>query len=358
MRRLLLALALCLASRLSVAQTGTLIVSNMNDNTATVLDVATRRVLGTLPTGEGPHEVAASHDGRWAVVTNYGVRGKPGSTITVIDVDRVAVARTIDLKDYQRPHGAAFFPGDTMLVVTSEVSKALLVIDFRTGAVVQTLPTNGRATHMLGVSAKGDRIVTSNIADNTISVFGIADMGGPSVFHVGRQPEGIAIAPDGNTAWVGSNRDSLVVVVDTHSGAALDTIRGFGLPYRKAVSADGKRAVVTDPVNANVRVFDVASRKQRFSIPISRDSLVDKPEVPGSPSPEGIVLSPDSRWAFVTLFSLWFRHGRRDAIHDPARRQRATSRKDVPSVEHQHHVVVRHRDRELTAKARAAPEIV
>jgi DNA-binding beta-propeller fold protein YncE len=143
--------------------------------------------------------------------------------------------------------------------------------------------------------------VTSNIADNTISVFGIADMGGPSVFHVGRQPEGIAIAPDGNTAWVGSNRDSLVLVVDTHSGAALDTIRGLGLPYRMAVSADGKRAVVTDPVNANVRVFDVASRKQRFSIPISRDSLVDKPEVSGSPSPEGLVLSPDSRWAFVTL---------------------------------------------------------
>src|SRR5512138_1725597 len=91
---------------------GTLIVSNMNDNTATVLDAASGRVLATLPTGEGPHEVAASHDGRWALVSNYGVRGKPGNTLTVIDVGKLSVARTIDLHEYQRPHGMAFLPGD------------------------------------------------------------------------------------------------------------------------------------------------------------------------------------------------------------------------------------------------------
>ncbi|HYV96031.1 MAG TPA: hypothetical protein VE967_01100, partial [Gemmatimonadaceae bacterium] len=55
--------------------TGTLVASNMNDNTATLIDAASGRVLATLPTGEGPHEVAISHDGRWAVVSNYGVRG-------------------------------------------------------------------------------------------------------------------------------------------------------------------------------------------------------------------------------------------------------------------------------------------
>src|SRR5215213_5479578 len=81
----------------AVRPTGTLIVSNMTDNTATIVDVATNRVLATLPTGEGPHEVATSHDGRTALVSNYGVRGKPGNSITVIDVARLAVSRTIDL---------------------------------------------------------------------------------------------------------------------------------------------------------------------------------------------------------------------------------------------------------------------
>ena len=121
---------------------GTIVASNMNDNTATVLDAATGRVLATLPTGEGPHEVAISRDGRWAAVSNYGVRGKPGSSITVIDVARHAVDRTIDLHEYQRPHGMAFLPGDSLLAVTSEASKAVLLVDFRSGRVTRTLPTN------------------------------------------------------------------------------------------------------------------------------------------------------------------------------------------------------------------------
>jgi len=281
--------------------TGTIIVSNMNDNTATLIDAATNRVLATLPTGEGPHEVAASHDGRWAVISNYGVRGKPGSTLTVVDVPARTVARTIDLHEYQRPHGSRFLPGDTTLAVTSEVSKAVIIVDFRTGAVLRTVPTNGRASHMLGVSDKGDRAVTSNIADAAISVLSLTAPADPIVIKVATQPEGIAIAPDGNSAWVGSNRDSVVLVVDTRKAAVVDTLRGFGLPYRLAISPDGRRAVITDPAKGNVRVFDVASRKERHAIDIPRDSLLATAEIPGSPSPEGVTISPDSRWAFVTL---------------------------------------------------------
>ena len=288
------------AAQESRGPAGTLIVSNMNDNTATVLSAATGEVLATLPTGEGPHEVAASHDGRWALVSNYGVRGKPGNSITVIDVARHAVARTIELRDYQRPHGMAFLPGDSQFVVTSEVAKAILLVDFRTGNVVRAMPTNGRGSHMLAVSAAGDRMVTGDISDNAMSVLTL-NGGEPRVIPVAHQPEGITIAPDGNSAWVGSNRDGVVLVVDTRSSTVLDTLRGFGLPYRLAISADGRRAVITDPVKGTIRVFDVPTRRGRFTIDVPRDSLVATAEVPGSPSPEGVTIAPDSRWAFVTL---------------------------------------------------------
>jgi YVTN family beta-propeller protein len=280
---------------------GTIVASNMNDNTATVLDAATGRVLATLPTGEGPHEVAISRDGRWAVVSNYGVRGKPGSTITVIDVVRHEVVRTIDLHEYQRPHGMAFLPGDTVLAVTAQGNSAVLLVNFRDGTVGTLLQTNGRGSHMLGLSADGERMVTGNIADSTITVLHPLSAGDGNTVHVAAQPEGIAIAPDGATAWVGSNRDSVVLVVDLRRGIVIDTLRGFGLPYRMAISPDGRRAVVTDPAKAQVRIFDAATRRERTLIQVPRDSVVATAEVPGSPSPEGIVISPDSRWAFVTL---------------------------------------------------------
>jgi len=280
---------------------GTVIVSNMNDNTATVIDAATGRVLATLPTGEGPHEVAASHDGRLALVSNYGVRGKPGNSITVIDIGKLAVVRTIELHDDQRPHGMTFLPCDSLAAVTSETSKSVILVDVRSGAVVKRLPTNGRATHMLALSANGDRMVTGNIADNTISVFSPTSGDAPRVIPVAHQPEGITITTDGNFAWVGSNRDSVVLVVDTRTGVPTDTLRGFGLPYRLAVSPDGRRAVITDPMKATIRIFDVLNRHELFVIDVPRDSLVATAEVPASPSPEGVVISRDSRWAFVTL---------------------------------------------------------
>jgi DNA-binding beta-propeller fold protein YncE len=280
---------------------GTIVASNMNDNTATVLDAATGRLLATLPTGEGPHEVAISHDGRWATVSNYGVRGKPGSTITVIDVVRRAVDRTIDLHEYQRPHGMAFFPGDSLLAVTSEAGKAVLIVDFRSGTVRRTLPTNARTSHMVAMSANGARLATANIADGTVALLDPSSPDASTLVRVAAQPEGIAITPSGSTVWVGSNRDSVVLVIDVARAAVVDTLRGFGLPYRLAISPDEKLAVITDPAKAEVRVVDAQSHRGRFTISIARDSLVSTAEIPGSPSPEGVTISPDSRWAFVTL---------------------------------------------------------
>lgn len=281
--------------------TGTVVVSNMNDNTAMIVDPAAGRVVATLPTGEGPHEVAVSRDGKWAVVSNYGVRGRPGSSLTVIDITSRRVVRTIDLAPHQRPHGMAFFPGDSVLAVTSEASKAVLLVDLRTDKVNGTLPTTARASHMLGMSRSGDRIVTANIADSTVSVFNPAHAGDLRLIHVAAQPEGIALSPDGTTVWAGSNRDSVVVIADARRAQPIDTLRGFGLPYRLAFSPNGALVVITDPVHANVRVFDASTHRERFSIAIPRDSLVATAEVPGSPSPEGVAVSSDSRWAFVTL---------------------------------------------------------
>ena len=273
----------------------------MNDHNATVLDAATGRVLATLPTRRGPHEVAISHDGRWATVSNYGPRGEPGSSITVIDVVGHRVARTIEIPGYERPHGMVFLPGDTLLAVTAESNKAVLLIDFRTGALSRVFPTNGRLTHMLSLSADGRTMVTANIAEGTISVIYPSGTDSTTTIRVAAAPEGIAITPDGASAWVGSDRDSVVVVVDLRKGQPVDTLRGFGLPYRLAITPDGRRAVITDPVKAQVRIYDVATRHERASLDIPADSVVSTAEVPGSPSPEGVTVSRDGRWAFVTL---------------------------------------------------------
>lgn len=101
--------------------------------------------------------------------------------------------------------------------------------------------------------------------------------------------------------WAGTNQESMVVVVDLRSEQPVDTPRGFGLPYRIAISANGKHAVVSDPVKAQVRIFDATTGRPTATVQIPNDSLVATAEVPGSSSPEGVAISRDSRFAFVTL---------------------------------------------------------
>ena len=273
----------------------------MGDNTASLLDVASKRVVATLPTGNGAHEVAVSHDGRWAVVSNYGVRGAPGNTLTVIDVPAASVARTIDLGDFKRPHGSAFLPGDSLFAVTSEMSKAIVLVDFKKGTVVGSIPTNHPASHMLAMTADARRIYTSNVADGTVSELDVPGRKFIREFNVAPAVEGIAVSPGGEQVWVGSNQAKTVTIIDPRAGSPEGTMSGFGMPYRLAVTPDGRTVVITDPPNAVVRIVDRATRRDRGTVKIPADGVTAAAEFPGSPSPEGIILSRDGRTAFVAL---------------------------------------------------------
>jgi hypothetical protein len=80
---------------------GTLIVLNKSGNDASFIDLASGETVATLPTGNDPHELVVTDDGRWAIGTNF--RG--GNSLTVFDLQDLSVDRTIDLSDHPQPHG-------------------------------------------------------------------------------------------------------------------------------------------------------------------------------------------------------------------------------------------------------------
>jgi DNA-binding beta-propeller fold protein YncE len=234
------------------------------------------------------------------VVSNYGNRTVVGNSLTVIDLATASVARTIDLGEHHRPHGVKFFPGDTLLAVTSEVSKAVLLVDFRTDRVVAVVPTTRAVSHMLALSAAGDLLYTTNIVDGSITAIDPRSRQTLGVTPIARMVEGLAMTPDGSQVWVGSNQDSLVVVFDTRSGRAVDSLEGFGMPYRLGITPNGQVAVISDPAKGQVRIVDVATRKVRSVVSIPGEGVVATSEFPGSSSPEGVAVS-GGKLAFVTL---------------------------------------------------------
>lgn len=268
-----------------------LLVANKREHTLSIIEVETGRLLGTVPTGVGPHEVAVSSDGRRAVVANYGDQA-PGNSLTIVDLATRTVARTIDLGEYRRPHGVVVLPGDSLAAVTVEASRAVLVVRLD-GGIRHVIPTNARGSHMVAVTADGRRGYTANVPDGTITELDLVAGTTLRSLPVASVTEGVAVTPDGREVWVGSNDRHTVTVVDTRSWKAVDTLMAPGLPYRIAIAPDGKTAVVPGPMGGVVRLFDVATREERAAVDFGIGGE--------SQEPVGSSITRDGAYAFVAL---------------------------------------------------------
>lgn len=300
MRHALLTLALVTST--AAAQrgpTGTLVASNMDAHTVSLVDIASGRTLATTPVGTGPHEVAVSPDGKQAVVAIYGNRESVGSSLAVFDLTRPTSApRVVELgAGNQRPHGLAYLPDGHSLLVTGERAQRVLVVDLRTGGVDTSMSTRQATTHMVMLSRDGRRAFTTNIAAMSVSAIDVPSRVVSAPFAVGARIEGIAVTPDGREVWVGGNESHQVYVLDGASGAKRATLEGFGMAYRLAITPDGRTAVVSDPGSEQIHLVDVASRTIRTTINVPAVLPADG----AHPSPQGIALSRDGAYAYVTL---------------------------------------------------------
>lgn len=264
-----------------------LVTADQAGSSATVVAVESGRVLRTLPTTVGPHEATASSDGRWVVVSNYGDGGTVGTSLLAIDGRSLEVADTLDLGAYRRPHGMAFLPGDSLLLVTVELDSAVLVVRFPSGEVRSALPTGQWVSHMLAVHPDGRRVYTANIVDATVSEMDIRAGSLVRTAPVGPAAEAIGITPDGSELWVGSNSEHTITVLDTETLSPIATMPAAGFPYRIVFTPDGSTGIVTQPEANLVRLFDVASHQETGTIPVAG-------------APAGIALSRDGSLAYVT----------------------------------------------------------
>ena len=288
LRPFLIAAALAAPAQAQVAGlTGTLVVTNKGPSTATIIDVGSGRTLATLPTGQGPHEVVLSTDGRWAVVTDYS--GPPGKTLTVIDVPMLRVARTVDLGQYTRPHGIVFLPGDSLVAVTSETTGNVVVVNVLAGTISRAAPTQANGSHMVGVTQAGVLGYTGNMQSNTVSEVDLRTGQFKRSWNVPTTPEAINVTPDGREVWVGSNATGRVSVIDVASGAVTTAAEGFGWPYRVLFSPDASLVLLPDLRGETLRILERGSRNEIGRIPFTGGA------------PQGITITPDGRYALQSL---------------------------------------------------------
>lgn len=268
----------------------TLIVGNKAEHTVSFVDLDTGMEVARRETGKAPHEIAASPDGRTAVLVSYREQGYNGNTLHVFDVESGEKLRVIDLGDHQGPHGLKWIPGTTRVIATTEVSQDVVIVDVASGEVVGAIAIDMQGTHMVTLSPDLTRAYVANIGSNNFSVLDLATMEKIADVAAGQQSEAIQVTPDGREIWVGANADKTVSVFDAESLERVAMFETDGVPIRVEPSPDGRFVAVSLADTDKVLIVDAATREEIATINLS---TVEKK------TPVTMLWRPDGQRLFV-----------------------------------------------------------
>ena len=265
---------------------GRLLVLSKGDLTLSVVDPVTLKILGKVPSGPDPHEVAASADGRTAYISNYGAGRGGFKTLTVADLVHFTAKAPVDLGPLHGPHGLVQAGGK--IYFTAEVAKAIGRVDPATNKVDWVLGTGQDISHMVYVSPDLKRLFTVNVQSATASVIeraeGRAGRFAPAAdddwtvtsVKVGEPAddfEGFDVSPDGRELWTASPRGK-IAIVDTVAKKLVQAIDAPAVSGANRVkfTLDGTRVLISRlsgraaASGGNIVVYDAATRKAVASI--------------------------------------------------------------------------------------------
>lgn len=272
------------------ATAATLLVLNKEDATLSFINPATGTATGTVPTGQGPHEVEVTADGRTAVVSNYG--GQPaGNSLSVIDVPMRRERVRVDLGDLRRPHGLAIVGQHAYF--TAEDARHVGRLDIAGGKVDWRFATEQDRTHMVVASRDGNTLFTSNMGSNSISIIERRADGGArqTVVKVGQGPEGLDLSPDGRQLWAANSAGGSISIIEVATKTLVKTFDvGTRRSNRLKFTPDGALALVSDLTAGELVVVDVGSQTVKARLPIGRGA-------------SGILVVPDGSRAYVAAAS-------------------------------------------------------
>ena len=274
--------AACLLSAQVVFATPFAFVCNSSTNTITVVDVATRDLLGTpisVSPAVDPLAIAITPDSTKAYVCNNG-----SDTISVIDTASGIVTATITVGVL--PESVAFTPDGSKAFVCNSGANTVSVISVPTNSVIAVCPV-GDAPMGVAVSPDGTKAYVCNSGNNTVSIINVATNTVLGItIPVGNTPEAVAFAPNGTKAYVCNYGGSSISDINVSTDTVSNTINNVDHPSSIAFTPDSSEALVTNAINNTVTCILTAI-----------DTIIATPGVGSTPS--AIALTPDGTKAYI-----------------------------------------------------------
>ena len=285
-----------MASGLGAATSGTgpmLLVANQGDHTLSLVDPAAGKQIAVVPVGGVTgHEVAVSPDGKLAYVPIYGdsgvgKQGTDGTSMSAIDLASRKVVGSVDFGHGVRPHMPLYEPVSGKLYVTTELDRAVTVLDPKTLKIEGKIPTGADQSHMLVVSHDGKRGYTANVGPGSVSVLDMVGRKTIAVIPVSGKTQRISISRDDRLVFTADQTQPRMAVIDTANNSVKSWITLPAVGYGSAVTLDGRWLLVQMDTLKQVAVIDLKTMKVARTVDV------------GGGTGE-ILMNPDGKVAYVS----------------------------------------------------------
>jgi YVTN family beta-propeller protein len=211
-----------------------------------------------IEVGSHPAHVVIDQAGELAFVTNA-----EDATVSVVDLAGGAVIKTIATGAY--PHGLRLSPDGGELYVANVMDGSISVIDVEALAEVARIPV-GQAPVQVGFVPDGSRVYVSLRDENAVAVIDTAAREAIDKIAVGRGPIQVYATPDGREVYVANegtrdNPDVTVSVIDVASSRVVATITTDAGAHGVVASSDGRYVFVSNIHANSVSAIDTESRE-------------------------------------------------------------------------------------------------
>ena len=266
-------------------------ITNQGVRAITVLNTANDRVTGTIKIPQGPPEsVSFSPDSRTAYVSVYGNHSVP--VIAFIDTDTGTVSpSTVPVNNLQ-PGPSAISPDGRYLYVPNHNmmqggtgDNVVDVIDSATKKLIDSIPVEANP-HWVAFGKNGLIYVTDHMSA-VVTVLNANTNHIIKTIDVGETPHSEALSPDGSRLAVTSYSGDAVFLINTVTDQMIKQIPVGSEPLDIAYSPDGRYLFTVNNLDNTVTVIDTADYRVIAEIPTGK-------------APTSISVLPNGRQAYVT----------------------------------------------------------
>jgi YVTN family beta-propeller protein len=260
-------------STASLAGPNAWVTNQASEDRVWVVDTATHAVVDTITVEDIPARVAVTPDGAFVYVTivvNEDALMKAGPVLR-----SSVVSSPVFLSSYAKSQATSSF-----------FSNKVAVIDAVENTVVTTITTEQSAPFGVAIAPDGASAYVSHLG-SVVSVIDIATNTVAATVPVEGELTDLAVTPDGAFVYVTNTSADSVAVIDALTNSVVASVPVDDAPSGIAITPDGGYAYVANVRSDTVSVISIAANAVVATVPVSG-------------GPASVAVAPDGAFAYVT----------------------------------------------------------